>query len=83
MFELRIDPRDTVAAWEAECEETCSNGHLVDCEALEPAEDLGDLWDKTCSGCCPHGNVPAGLTAWQSATAQQFVGFVERFRSDE
>ncbi len=57
-------------------EEMCRNGHLLDCLALEPAWDLGDLWDKTCPGCCPHGYKPAGFVAWQTQAAHRFVRFM-------
>lgn len=56
--------------------EMCSNGHLLDCEALEPAWDLGDLWGKDCQGCCPHGEKPHGIVAEQSAVANNFRAFV-------
>jgi hypothetical protein len=49
--------------------ETCHNGHLNDCESLNPAWDLGDLVArKACAGCCPHGTKPRGLQALQDLT---------------
>jgi hypothetical protein len=61
----------------SECEETCTKGHKLDCEALEVAHDLGDLmWRKPCTGCCPHGTRPTGMQALQDAA-------VERMNSPE
>ncbi len=61
-----------------ECDETCSRGHLLDCLALEPAWDLGDLMLSNCEGCCPHGRKPTGMVALQSRTAQRFGDFIRR-----
>lgn len=59
----------TVAA--RECDE-CKDGHLHDCEALEPCDDLYDvLWRYNCGGCCPNGCRERGLQLLATQTGRK------------
>jgi hypothetical protein len=54
----------------------CHRGHREDCEALEPAWDIGDLIARTpCDGCCPNGCEPDGFQATQDRATRRTQGF--------
>lgn len=60
-------------------ESCCINGHLEDCESLEPAWSLDDLWFRSpCSGCCPNGCKSDGLQRLQDETQAKMNKLMNR-----
>jgi hypothetical protein len=55
-------------------EECCDNGHVMGCESLKLAHDIGDMIARNtlsrapCVGCCPSGHRPEVLQADRDST---------------
>lgn len=70
--EAKLQTALALAVAARECEE-CLDGHLHDCEALDPCEDLMDvLWRHPCEGCCPNGCRERGLQLLATVTGRKF-----------
>jgi len=66
------------------CETCLDTGHLPDCEALDPAWSLDDLYFRSrCLGCCPEGCSPHGLQAAQDETSAKLHSLIEQVSKDE
>ena len=72
---IRNDHEDEDEDEDGEC---CGGtGHVYDCDAREPAYDIGDLLCRSqCDGCCPNGHKPHGFQAEQDEAGRKAYSFL-------